>query len=74
MRIDKNRFSIVSNLFGSVRKIIAISLTLVFCYLGVSGKISGEQFTPIFTMVIGYYFGKSTALDVPGKNDENINN
>lgn len=55
----------IFNIFSSVRKIIAISLTLVFCYLSVIGTITQEQFIPVFSMVLGYYFGKSTALDIP---------
>lgn len=55
------------SIFGSVRKVIALSLTLVFCYLSIIGTITQEQFIPVFSMVLGYYFGKSTALDVPGK-------
>ena len=55
-----------------VRKLISILLTITFCYLTIIGNISNEQFIPIFSMIIGYYFGKSTALDVPGKNNDNI--
>lgn len=55
-----------------VRKLISILLTITFCYLTIIGKISNEQFIPIFSMVIGYYFGKSTALDMPGKNNDDI--
>ncbi|MGL6107898.1 hypothetical protein [Romboutsia sp.] len=55
-----------------VRKMISILLTITFCYLSIVGKINSEQFVPIFSMIIGYYFGKSTALDIPGKNKDNI--
>ena len=54
-----------------VRQIISLCLTFVFCYLAVMGKVSMNEFLPIFSMTIGYYFGKSTALDSPGgKNNE----
>ena len=46
------------------RKIIAILLTLVGCYLWLTGQADLKD---AFLLVIGYYFGKSTALDVPGK-------
>lgn len=48
-----------------LRKIIALCLTLVFCYLSIVGNIHVSEFIPVFSMVIGYYFGKSTALDTP---------
>lgn len=57
--------------FTSVRKTIAILLTIVFCYLSISGKITQDQFIPIFSMVLGYYFGKSTALDNPSNSNKN---
>lgn len=50
-----------------LRKIIALCLTLVFCYLSVVGKIQTNEFIPVFGMVIGYYFGKSTALETPNQ-------
>ena len=61
----------IKSTFGSIRKIVAISLTGVFCYLSVTGKVTTDQFLPVFSMVIGYYFGKSTALDVPGNTQGN---
>lgn len=48
-----------------VRKFIALSMTIVFSYMAVSGLITPQEFVPIFSMVIGYYFGRSTALDAP---------
>lgn len=53
--------------FNSVRKVIAIIVTLVFCYLSIIGKIKSSEFIPVFSMIIGYYFGKSTALDTPSQ-------
>ena len=53
--------------FLSVRKIIAMILTFVFCYLAIKGQISSSEYVTVFTMVIGFYFGRSTALDIPGK-------
>ena len=58
------------------RKTIALFLTLAFGILSVYGFVVGKtqfaEVTPIVTMVIGYYFGKSTALDNPKK--EGMNN
>ena len=41
----------------TVKSIVTIALTVVFCALSVTGAISGEQFLTIFTVVIGFYFG-----------------
>ena len=41
----------------TVKSLVTIMLTLVFCYLSVVGRISGEQFLTIFVVVIGFYFG-----------------
>lgn len=40
-----------------VKSIVTVILTLVFAYLSIVGRISGEQFLAIFTMIIGFYFG-----------------
>ncbi len=49
------------------RKFIALFLTVVFGILTIVGFCTGKDIpstvTPIISMVIGYYFGKSTALD-----------
>lgn len=41
----------------TVKSIVTIALTVVFCALSIVGAISGEQFLTIFTVVIGFYFG-----------------
>ena len=41
----------------TVKSIVTLMLTVVFCYLCATGKVSGEQFLVIFTVVIGFYFG-----------------
>lgn len=33
------------------------TLTAVFLYLSVAGRISGEQFLTIFSVVVAFYFG-----------------
>ena len=40
-----------------VKSITTILLTLVFSYLTITAKISGEQFMTVFTVVIAFYFG-----------------
>ncbi|PTY93112.1 hypothetical protein [Heyndrickxia sporothermodurans] len=51
-----------------VRKLIALILTGVFSYLAIVGMIGKDEFLPVFSMVVGYYFGRSTALET-SKND-----
>lgn len=41
----------------TVKSIVTMALTIVFCALSVTGAITGEQFLTIFTVVIGFYFG-----------------
>ena len=65
MKTSNQTYNLSQNICGSVRKINALVLTIVFCYLSIVGKIEPSEFIPIFSMVLGYYFGKSTALDVP---------
>lgn len=44
-----------------IKKIIALTLTFVFCYLAVRRFISSTEFLSVFTLVVGFYFGQSTA-------------
>lgn len=41
----------------TVKSIVTLVLSAVFAYLAIVGRISGEQFITIFTIVIGFYFG-----------------
>lgn len=47
----------------SIKKIIALMLTIVFCIQAIRGIIDANQFVTIFTTVIGAYFGFSIASD-----------
>ena len=69
--IDINKTGLIYILFGSVRKVIALLLTLVFSFLCIRGSITTNEFIPIFSMVLGYYFGKSTALETPNSSIQN---
>ena len=44
----------------SVKSIVTILTTIVFCYLSVTGVINSEQFIAIFTTVVAFYFGTQT--------------
>lgn len=41
----------------TVKSIVTILLTVVFSYLAIKERISGEQFLTIFSVVIAFYFG-----------------
>lgn len=41
----------------SVKSIMTLMLTLVFCWLALSKVISGQEFLTIFTVIVGFYFG-----------------
>lgn len=51
----------------SVKSIISLLLTIVFCYLSIAGVIAPDYFIPIFTTVIAFYFG----TQVEKKNQNN---
>ena len=44
----------------SVKSIVTILTTIVFCYLSITGSLSSEQFIAIFTTVVAFYFGTQT--------------
>lgn len=47
----------------SVKRIIALMVTATFVYLSVNGIVDAENFIPIYTMIVGYYFGQSTVRE-----------
>lgn len=53
-----------------VRKIIALVVTWLFIYLAVKGRINSEFIEYVIVSVISYYFAKSTALDIPKKEEK----
>lgn len=40
-----------------IKSIVTIILTLVFSYLCLFGVVQPELFIPIYTTIIGFYFG-----------------
>ena len=52
----------------SVKKIIAILTTIVFCVLSLTDRISSTEVLSVFTLVVGFYFGQSTVKGI--KNQE----
>lgn len=41
----------------SVKSIMTLMFTFVFCFMSIKGDVSGTEFLTIFTMVVGFYFG-----------------
>jgi hypothetical protein len=46
----------LSNLL-TVKSLVTLILTVVFAFLALTGRISGQEFLTIFTTVIAFYFG-----------------
>lgn len=44
----------------SVKSIVTILTTIVFCYLSITGVLSSEQFIAIFATIVAFYFGTQT--------------
>lgn len=41
----------------TVKSIMTLLITVVFCFLAATGHVTAEQFVVIFTTIIGFYFG-----------------
>jgi hypothetical protein len=48
----------------SAKFIIAIMVMVTTCYLVISGKLPSEQFIPLATLIVGFYYGQSVAKKV----------
>lgn len=51
--------SVKSKIAGllTVKSLVTLTLTAVFCVLSLRGDISGDKFLTIFTVIISFYFG-----------------
>lgn len=47
-----------------VKKIIALTVIFVYCGLAIKGKIEPNAFGNIVTLIVGFYFGQSTAKGI----------
>ena len=47
----------------SVKSIISILLTIVFCYITIAGLVSAELYMTIFATVIAFYFCTQSTKD-----------
>ena len=41
----------------TVKSIVTIALTIVFCVLAIRGTLSGQDFLTVFSVVVAFYFG-----------------
>ena len=44
----------------SIKSLVTLAMTLVFCTLALRQSISGQEFLTVFTTVIAFYFGTQT--------------
>ena len=44
----------------SIKSLVALAMTAVFCTLALRQSISGQEFLTVFTTVIAFYFGTQT--------------
>lgn len=66
--VEKTKIT-VQNLL-TVKSIVTIMLTVVFSYLAIVGRISGEQFLTVFSVVVAFYFGTQFQKNKEGADDE----
>lgn len=51
-----------------VKKLIALLLTIVFCFLAITGKIEAKDYLTVFLMIISFYYGQSTSRQAINEN------
>ena len=44
----------------SIKSLVTLAMTVVFCTLALRQSISGQEFLTVFTTVIAFYFGTQT--------------
>lgn len=45
----------------SIKSLVTLAMTGVFCILALKGVLTGQDFLTVFTTVIAFYFGTQTA-------------
>lgn len=41
----------------SVKSVVTLTLTVVFSVLSLTGRVSGQEFVTVFSVIIAFYFG-----------------
>lgn len=54
----------------TVKSIVTIAMTTVFCVLALKGTIDGNNFLTVFTTVVAFYFGTQTERRKGAGNDD----
>ncbi len=47
----------------TIKSLVTLAVTGVFCWLSVTGVVAAEQFMTVFVTVIGFYFGTQAAKE-----------
>lgn len=66
----KENYKITIQNLLTVKSIVTIILTVIFSYLAVVERISGEQFLTIFSVVVAFYFGTQYQKGKEGTTDD----
>ena len=45
----------------SIKSLVTLAMTGIFCVLALRGSLSGQEFLTVFSTVIAFYFGTQTA-------------
>lgn len=53
-----------------VKSIMTLFLTVMFCILALTGKVSGDQFLTVYTVVVSFFFGTKSGRAEAEKNSE----
>lgn len=53
----------------TVKSIVTLLLTVVFCVLAIKGTITAELFMTVFTVVIAFYFGTQKVREEQDKTE-----
>jgi len=48
----------------NVKSVVTILLSIIFSFLAVVGRITGDQFLVIFAIIISFYFGTQSTKQV----------
>ena len=51
----------------TVKSIVTLLLTVIFCVLCIKGVIGGDQFLTVFTTVIAFYYGTQSTKKGEGE-------
>ena len=68
----KQSFTNILNRIGNlitIKSVVTLALTLVFCILAINGIIGEQVFVSIYSVCIGFYFGTQKVDDTSKNKD-----